>query len=202
MSGNESEQIGPHDPLHYAPRRLRERPASRLASVEEMRPAQEKRAESAGRAVQPAGPHDSQLESAVYESLRRPLDPQVMVNPQTLERELDRRGAMFGVAGRLAAAIGVSAAVALFFVIMIPSSRQPDPSTSTSLSTTVQQFSAALSQRPSGEEAKPAIAEFQSLLTSNDQAQAQPASDKQSDPRLLQQFMQWRQKTNPAGTAQ
>ena len=202
MSGNESEQIGPHDPLHYAPRRLRERPASRLAAVEETRPAQDKRAEPIGRAIQPSGPQDSQLESAVYESLRRPLDPQVMLSSQTLERDLDRRGAMFGVAGRLAAAIGVSAAVALFFVIMIPSSRQPEPSSSSSLSTTMQQFSAALSQRPPSEDAKPAIAEFQSLLASTDQAQAQPAADKQSDPRLLQQFMQWRQKTNPAGTAQ
>jgi hypothetical protein len=34
-----------------------------------------------------------------------------------------RRGTLFGVAGRLAAAVGVSATIAQFFVIMMPPAR-------------------------------------------------------------------------------
>jgi hypothetical protein len=210
MSGNEQEQVGPHDPLHYAPRRLRERPEQRLSTGEDNRSQRDKRPEPGVRAIQPPAPLDSQLESAVYESLRRPLEPHVLIEPQALARELDRRNALFGVAGRLAAAIGVSAVIALFFVIMIPASHQPDPQASFQAS--VQQFSAALAQThpiedaaaaPATTPAKPALAEFQPLLTattaSADPAQAAPAP---ADTKLLQQFMQWRQKGNSPGTAQ
>jgi len=43
-----------------------------------------------------------------------------MHEPPGFVRELDRRMAILSVAGRFAAAIGVSAIVALFFVIMVP----------------------------------------------------------------------------------
>jgi len=48
---------------------------------------------------------------------------EVMHEPPGFVRELDRRMAILSVAGRFAAAIGVSAIVALFFVIMVPASR-------------------------------------------------------------------------------
>ncbi|MGA7809072.1 hypothetical protein [Bradyrhizobium sp.] len=203
--GNEQEQVGPHDPLHYAPRRLRERPEQRSATGEDNRSQPQKRPEPGIRPIQPPAPIDSQLESAVYESLRRPLEPQVLVEPQALARELDKRNAIFGVAGRLAAAIGVSAVIALFFVIMMPASRQSDAQSTFQAS--VQQFSAGLAQAHPAEDtaastAKPALAEFQSLLTttaSADQAAAAPAP---ADNKLLQQFMQWRQKGNSPGSAQ
>jgi Sec-independent protein translocase protein TatA len=147
-----------------------------------------------GRISTPA-PLESQLESAVYESLRRPLDPAILGEPRVLTRELERRGAMFGVAGRLAAAIGVSAIIALFFVIMMPASRQPDAGSS--FSATVQSFTNALGQQPAPiaeETRKPALAEFQSLLGSDTaQAAEREQPDRQSD-KTLQQFMQWRQK--------
>jgi Sec-independent protein translocase protein TatA len=193
---SDQEPAGPHDPLHYAPRRLRERPEPRLTTVEETRALRDnKRLEAAvGRIATPA-PLDSQLESAVYESLRRPLDPAILGEPRALARELERRGAMFGVAGRLAAAIGVSAIIALFFVIMMPASRQPDAGSS--FSATVQSFTNALGQQPAPvteETRKPALAEFQSLLGSDTaQAAEREQPDKQSD-KTLQQFMQWRQK--------
>src|SRR6516165_10355256 len=127
-----SEQ-GPPDqenPLHYAPRWLREKPEQRFSVIQEMRPAQERRPETLPSSMSSPSPLDSQLESAVYDSLRRQLDPEVIEEPTGLARELDRRDAMFGVAGRFALAIGVSALVAVFFVFMIPASHQQSPAAS------------------------------------------------------------------------
>jgi hypothetical protein len=209
---NESEPTGPHDPLHYAPRRLREKPEPRLSAIDETRVARDKRLDAViGRNPSPPAPLDSQLESAVYESLRRPLDPQLLGETRALARELERRGSLFGLTGRLAAAIGISAIIALFFVIMMPA-RQPD--SAQSFSATVQSFTSALSQQQpqqqqpqqqqaqSADARKPALAEFQSLLTASDSAQAaeREQTDKQGD-KLLQQFLQWRQK-NPTDPAQ
>jgi len=194
---SEQEPTGPHDPLHYAPRRLRERPEPRLTMIEDARNGRDnKRLEAAIGRISPPAPLDAQLESAVYESLRRPMDPAAMGEPRALARELERRGAMFGLAGRLAAAIGVSAIIALFFVVMMPASRQADPAAS--FSATVQSFTSALAQQPqqqSDDARKPALAEFQSLLVPTDSAQAaeREQPDKQSD-KTLQQFLQWRQK--------
>jgi Sec-independent protein translocase protein TatA len=193
---SDQEPAGPHDPLHYAPRRLRERPEPRLTTIEETRTLRDnKRLEAAVGRISTPAPLESQLESAVYESLRRPLDPAILGEPRVLTRELERRGAMFGVAGRLAAAIGVSAIIALFFVIMMPASRQPDAGSS--FSATVQSFTNALGQQPAPiaeETRKPALAEFQSLLGSDTaQAAEREQPDRQSD-KTLQQFMQWRQK--------
>jgi hypothetical protein len=144
-----SEQ-GPPDqenPLHYAPRWLREKPEQRFSVIQEMRP------ETLPRSMSSPSPLDSQLESAVYDSLRRQLDPEVIEEPTGLARELDRRDAMFGVAGRFALAIGVSALVAVFFVFMIPASRQPDAAAS--LSGTIEQMKAALTLTQPAQVAQP-----------------------------------------------
>src|SRR5215475_4477522 len=122
---SEHGQAGREDPLHYAPRWLREKPEQRFSVIEELRPSQEKRSEMP-RSMSGPSPLDSQLESAVYESLRRQLDPEIMEDSSGLARELDRRDALFGVAGRFALAIGVSALVAVFFVFLIPASHQPN----------------------------------------------------------------------------
>jgi hypothetical protein len=190
---NDQEPAGPHDPLHYAPRRLRERPEPRLTTIEETRVMRDnKRLEAAVGRISTPAPLDSQLENAVYESLRRPMDPAIIGEPRALARELERRGAWFGLAGRLAAAVGVSAIIALFFVIMMPASRHQD--TNASFSDTVQSFTSALGQQPAQTEEtrKPALAEFQSLL-GDAQAAEREQPDKQAD-KTLQQFLQWRQK--------
>lgn len=190
---NDEEPAGPHDPLHYAPRRLRERPEPRLTTIEETRVMRDnKRLEAAVGRISTPAPLDSHLENAVYESLRRPMDPAILGEPRALARELERRGAWFGLAGRLAAAVGISAIIALFFVIMMPASRHQD--TPSSFSETVQSFTSALGQQPAQtEEArKPALAEFQSLL-GDAQAAEREQPDKQAD-KTLQQFLQWRQK--------
>ena len=146
-SVSEQEHLNPRDPLYYAPRSLRERSAMRGASPET-----------------PFSPvsFDSQLESAVSDALRHPLDPELMHEPG-----LESKKALWTVAARFAAAIGVAALVALFFVVAVPGSRQSDgePSTSTFANVT-QSIKNALS--PSGEASqKPAINEFQSLLAAS-----------------------------------
>lgn len=217
---SEQEQAGREDPLHYAPRWLREKPEQRFSVIEELRsPAQDRRVENLPRPMSAPSPLDAQLETAVYESLRRQLDPEVMEEPAGLARELDRRDALFGVAGRFALAIGVSAIVAVFFVFMIPASRQPDAGAS--LSSTIEQMKAALKLTPAPQLAPPAqreetgattnptvsapatipanttansppsVPEYQNLRPSNEITP--PVTHEQSE-KLLQQFMKWQQK--------
>jgi len=159
-------------------------------------PAAEKKSDSLARAISPPHSFDALLEEAVAESLRHPLDPQVMNEPPGFVRELDRRMAILSVAGRFAAAIGVSAIVALFFVIMVPASRdysrQPDADNS-SVSGFLQSLKTALSQpRQKDDDAKPALAEFQAILASP--PTAPPPVSREESETLLQQFVQWQQK--------
>ena len=171
---SEQEHLNPRDPLYYAPRSLRERSASRGASSETT--------------FSPVS-FDSQLESAVSDALRHPLDPEVMHEPN-----LESKKALWTVAARFAAAIGVAALVALFFVVAVPGSRQSDGEQSSTFSNVAQSIKNALFQ--SGEASqKPAINEFQSLLASTPPS-APPASEQ--DGQLLKQFMQWREKPDPA----
>jgi len=205
MSALEQEPAGREDPLHYAPRWLREKPDQRFSVIEEFRPAQERRPETLPRPMSSPSLLDSQLESAVYESLRRQLDPEVMEEPYGLARELDRRDALFGVAGRFALAIAVSAAVAVFFVFMVPTSRQPDAAAS--LAGTIEQMKAALtlSQPAQREDAQAPVntntntaanagvdlPEYQAIRSSSEMSP--PVTHEQSE-KLLQQFMKWQQK--------
>ena len=174
-SVSEQEHLNPRDPLYYAPRSLRERSATRGAGPETP--------------FAPAS-FDSQLESAVSDALRHPLDPELMHEP-----DLESKKALWTIAARFAAAIGVAALVALFFVVAVPGSRQSDGETSTSTFANVtQSIRNALS--PSGEASqKPAINEFQALLAST--PPSAPAASEQ-DSQLLKQFMQWREKPDPA----
>ena len=171
-SVSEQDHLNPRDPLYYAPRWLRERSASF-------------RDGDASTALTPAPTnYSSRLESAVSDALRHPLDPEVM-------REPEQEKALWSVAARFAAAIGVAAVVALFFVIVVPVARQGDGEASTSLA---QSIRATLFQ--SGDSsAKPAINEFQAILASTP-----PGAPSASDPQgqLLQQFMQWREKPDAA----
>ena len=174
-SVSEQDHLNPRDPLYYAPRWLRERSASF-------------RDGDASTALTPAPTnYSSRLESAVSDALRHPLDPEVM-------REPEQEKALWSVAARFAAAIGVAAVVALFFVIVVPGSRQSADGESSGAPGLAQSIRAALFQ--SGDSsAKPAINEFQAILASTP-----PGAPSASDPQgqLLQQFMQWREKPDPA----
>jgi len=202
---SDQDHLNPNDQLYYAPRWLRERtepqPASPAPPEKRSQSSPEKRSQSLGRPNQPPPSFDALLEEAVAESLRHPLDPEVMHEPPGFVRELDRRMAILSVAGRFAAAIGVSAIVALFFVIMVPASRdyakQPDGDAS-SVSGILQSMRTALSQpRQRDDELKPALSEFQAILASPSPQAApapQPVAREESDSSLLQSFVQWQQK--------
>ena len=124
---------------------------------------------------------------------------------------------------RTIAAVAVSAVVALILVILISGVRRSD--TTSSFLDDVQQFKAALpsqlqdrqsqdrekqDQQPqdrqqqdqpsSKEPAKPATEQFQRLFASSGKQAAQP--DREPSDKLLQRFMQWRQKTGSAENAQ
>src|SRR5262245_5120384 len=107
-------QTSPHDPLHYAPRRLRERARRPLPPFESAQPERE-----AGPGERPSRTSlDLSLEDAVFQSLRRPLDPEVMHEPSAMARDRSRRRILLS-----AAAVGISALAALVFVLMV---REPD----------------------------------------------------------------------------
>jgi hypothetical protein len=220
-SMSEQNPMNPQDPLHYAPRWLRERPEStRLSLVEETPDASPAvSVERTDRAVMPTSNHlDSRLENAVFESLRHSLDPHVMREPPEFTRERDRRSVILKIAARFAAATGVAAVVALFFVNIVPVSRQPDASSSfvaavQSMKTAIPApapvtapIAAATADVPEVKveqtDAKldkadvnttPALSQFQSLLASGEAAQA-PKTEATPEKPLLQQFMQWNQK--------
>ena len=84
------------------------------------------------------------------------------------EPETDRRMTLTGVAARLAAAIGVLALVALFLAMAVPN----------------------LPHQKDGP--KTALAEFQPFLAS---VEAGQSTTSESSEKLLQRFIQWRQKS-------
>ncbi|MBR1121564.1 hypothetical protein JQ628_08585 [Bradyrhizobium lablabi] len=179
-SVSEQDHLDPKDPLSYAPRWLREkREAAPTLSPE---------------------PIDTQLEKAVSNALRHPLDPQVIEEPEELTREL-RRMAILGVAGRFAAAVGVSALVALFFVVMIPASRSPE-GINLSASAVIDQIKTALASQPAPENAgaPPASSELQTLLATTPPS-SEPVTREQSE-QLLNQFVQWQHKPAPNQASQ
>jgi hypothetical protein len=189
---SEQEHLNPRDPRYYAPRWLREKAGS--SPMKEAAP---------DTPFSPAS-FDSQLEGAVSNALRHPhpLDPEVMQEPG-YPNELDSRKALRSITVRFAAAVGVSALVALFFVVLVPASRQADGEAS-GPSGIVQSIKTALFQPGETNTAPPAPApapapaaapsEFKSLLAS---AQANTPAPKGQSGQLLKQFMQWGQKPAP-----
>jgi hypothetical protein len=179
-------------------RRLLEELEQQLAAADDIRALREKRPEAVGRSMMPPlALLDSRLENAVYQSLRRPLDSQATSETRPLAREMRRRGTLLGHAGRLVAAIGVSAIIAQLFVIMMPAARQPD--NTQVFAAAMQSYTTALSHRYRSEDAaKPALATFQSVLASDDTAQA---GEREPSDKVLQQFLRWRQKANPSEAA-
>ena len=179
---SEQDRPSPRDPLYYAPRWLRERPLEQPASFREASP---------DTPFSPAS-FDAQLEGAVSNALRHPLDPEVMREPYA--DGIEPRRALWSVTARFAAAIGVSALVALFFVVIVPVSRQGD-SAASALYGMAHSIKTALFQSGQKDASKPAIDEFQALLAST-QANNPPPPGQSGE--LLKQFMQWRQKPDSA----
>ena len=187
---SEQDHLNPNDPRYYAPRWLRERSALRLSPLSETGP------ERAQLPVSSSPSFNALYEEAVSKALQSPLDPEVIHEPAGFVNELDRRIALITVARRFAAAVGIAALAALFFVIMVPASRdyaRPADGGASSFSGILQSIRTALYQPPRrDDDAKPALSEFQTLLAST--RTSPPVITHEQSETLLQQFLQWRQK--------
>ena len=184
---DEPEPTNPNDIAYYAPRGLRERakapPLTQEAISESDRSLTSYRPSSDVRPVY----------------LRPPSAPGAIQQYGVLERD-QRRTGLFGVAGRFAAVAAFVMVVALLFVVISPALRQsgasstPSEITGSTKSEITGMIGTALPQSSKDQnEAKPALAEFQGVLASI--PASKPATPEQPT-QLLQQFLQWRQKTS------
>jgi hypothetical protein len=175
------DHLNPNDPAYYAPARLRERAKPEPVSAP----------------ISPPASLDVGLENAMSSALWRPLNPEVFHEPDGLARE-DRRRALISLGARFALAVGVCAVVALFFVVMVPASRQSDAgSISSEITGSTRTPPPQSGQGNDG--SKPALAAFQAILAAAPPSQS--ATDEQSE-QLLQKFLKWRQKPNSTETSQ
>ncbi|MCP4617706.1 MAG: hypothetical protein GY844_14895 [Bradyrhizobium sp.] len=178
--------LSPNDPAYYAPRVPRDLDGSRLPKLGDTRPFRPLATSITDTTL------EGQLENAVRDSLRHPLDPEAMDEPPEAER-----GGLLGVVGRFAAAVGAAAFVALLFVIVIPSLRER-PSSEQSAAEVIDSMKAAISKSEQAavkpREVQPAPSpDLQSIVASSGSSSSQPASHEESEA-LLKQFMQWQQK--------
>ena len=195
---SEETPTNPQDPLHYAPRRSNARPDLRLSSVSSNvgetqfdRPA---KPELVRRAPPTPPSLSAELENAVFESLRRQMDPEVVPEPPGVEGRLWRR-AWLGIG----AAVGIAAIAATLFVTLAP---HDDAAPS---------FAAAAPASVPEDANKPALSQFRSLIQANGGDQTanrdQTASREQAvthheqSEGLLKQFMLWRQKVDAGDQA-
>jgi hypothetical protein len=178
--------LSPNDPAYYAPRVPRDADPTRLPALGETRAYRPPATSITDTTL------DGQLENAVFESLRHPLDPEAVEEPA----EMDRRAGLLGVVGRVATAIGAAAFVALLFVIVIPSLRQQsgDPSAAEVIDSMKSALSKSeLAAKPQEPQPQPQPSpELQSILASSSEGGPQ-VSHEESEV-LLKQFMQWQQK--------
>ena len=176
--------LSPNDPAYYAPRVPRDTDAARLPKLGETRPFRPLATSITDTTL------DGQLESAVRESLRHPLDPEAMEEPPEAER-----GGLLGVVGRFAAAVGAAAFVALLFVIVIPSLRER-PSSEPSAAEVIDSMKAAISKSEQAavksHEVQPSPSPELQSITASSATGSQPVSHEESEA-LLKQFMQWQQ---------
>ena len=173
--------LSPNDPAYYAPRVPRDADATRLPRLGETRSWRPPATSITDTTL------DSELERAVSESLRHPLDPEAVEEPP----ELDQRRALLGVIGRFAAAVGAAAFVALLFVIVIPSLRQQ--SADPSAAELIDSMKAALSRTELAAQPRETQPSPELPPTQASSDGATPVSHRESEA-LLRQFMQWQQK--------
>jgi hypothetical protein len=192
----EEDPLDPNDPMSYAPPWMREEARSRSIASNETK------LELPQRSVTSPSSFDT-FSEAVSKSLRNRLEPEVMHEPPGYNNRFGQWRELIPVAVRFAAAVGVSALVALFFVFMIPASRDHVQDSTASLvptsSKTASQTQAPRESESRPAESKPSLAQFETILAA-DRA-AQPAENakthemthEQSEA-LLHQFVRWQQK--------
>jgi len=184
---SEDPPTNPQDPLHYAPRRTNPRPELRLSTVSsavgETPFDRAPKPEPVRRVPPPPPTLSAELENAVFESLRRQMDPEVVPEPPAIEPRAWRR-AWLG----LGAGIGVAAIAAALFVALVPR-EQAGAS-----------FAAATPAPAQDEAMKPTLEQFRALMAASGDGGEQTITREQSD-RLLKQFMLWRQKADAGDQA-
>ena len=89
--------LSPHDPAYYAPRAPRDGDPARLPRLGDTRGYRPPATSITDTTI------EAQLEDAVRESLRHPLDPEAVEEPPEIERS-----GLLGVVGRFAAAVGAA----------------------------------------------------------------------------------------------
>jgi hypothetical protein len=169
----------PQDPRYYAPRRPAERAEPRLASVNDK---SERANRNESSRTPPASALSVKLENAVYESLRRPMEPEVVPEPIDYKRQSTRR-TLIAVATGVGAALAVASVGALLFVSVYPKEEAG-------------RALAASAQPAAAGDDKPALSQFRALVNAN--ANGETFTHEQSE-RLLQQFVQWQQKSAAVG---
>jgi hypothetical protein len=169
----------PQDPLYYAPRRPSERVEPRLATVNERAAFERASRGETSRTLPASAALSARLENAVYESLRRQREPEIVPEPSDYKR-LGTRRTLIAVASGVGAALALASVAALLFITVYP--REQDAGRS---------FAAAPQAAQSRQaDDKPALSQFRALVTNTG---GQNFTHEQSE-RLLQQFVQWRQK--------
>jgi hypothetical protein len=174
-----SEEAPVNNPLDaFAPRRSSERAEPRLAAISEL--ARTPRLD----ALRPIPPQGDRLETAMSEFVRRQIRPEAVPEPADLKRDGRRRIMAAGALG-VAGAVAIASVVALLFVTLFP--REKDA---------IESFAAAVPPAPSqargaDDVAKAPLPQSRTLVAENDSGRN--ITHEQSE-RLLQQFVQWRQK--------
>jgi hypothetical protein len=188
-ASEESPAKDPLDALYALSRRPTERAEQpRLAAVSEPPIARVPRPEM----PRPMTSLSERLENAVAASvavpmsvpMRRPFDPEVVPEPVDFRSEGRRRALIASVIG-VGAAVAVASVVALLFVNIFPKDRDPDQSFAAAVQP------AASQARPANDTAKAPLSQVRVPVVASDGGQN--LNHEQSE-RLLQQFVQWRQK--------
>ena len=165
----------------YASRRARAE-APRLASVNEGAPAHAPRPD----AIRPIVPRTERFQNSFPESAQGGIEAEAAPEPDDFNSEGVRRKVFAGVIG-VAAAVAVASVVALLLVNIFPKDKDADQSLTAA--------AAPPHARQSGDAAKAAPSQARALVAASDSGQKN-LNHEQSE-RLLQQFMQWRQKAAP-----
>jgi hypothetical protein len=166
----------------YASRRARAE-APRLASVNEQAPTRAPRPD----AVRPM-PLSERLQTSFPDPAQGGIDAEAAAEPEDFNSEGVRRKVFAGVIG-VAAAVAVASVVALLLVNIFPKDKDADQSVAATVAPPPAQA------RQSGGTAKAAPSQVSAPAAASDSGQKN-LNHEQSE-RLLQQFMQWRQKAAP-----
>src|SRR5215207_248091 len=182
-ANDDSDPVGPEDPLYYAPRAERSMANPRSNAATQTRPEHLP-------PVSPSSRFDEMREKAFVKSIH-PLESQF---------EYERRPSRWLVAtGVVAGAIGVTAIVAMVWFNVLPRSKSDPPELAVSISTPASATPAQAAAPEDSQALLEGFKQFQKIQGSEDPAVVQSGSAAAKDAPeksqvLLEKFMQWQQK--------